>query len=182
MINMLEKMSLVADWANANEGVVALILFFLTGAFAWVSGIFSALRRKPKLRITLIDGPSFSCTFGTGSKHNDYDVHRTGIAIYLKIANVGSAATSIDNISIAYHWAIIPFMPLWWRYGIGWFWLSEQAVCLSDFQVKIGDKIKLYPFLTQRSTITGTSAGSFLEVGKMTNGVVYFEQTDSFGA
>jgi hypothetical protein len=53
-----------------------------------VSGIFSALRRRPKFKISLIDGPTFCCTFSNGAKRGDDPVHRTCIALYLALANV----------------------------------------------------------------------------------------------
>lgn len=179
---MLAQLNSAMEWTNANEGVLAVGLFGLTVVLGWASGIFSSLRRKPQLRLRLIEGPSFVCTYGTGAKYDSYDVHRTGIALYLHIANVGSAPTSIDAISVGYRWAILPFRSLWWRYGVRRFWLKEQTVALEDFQVAIGDNIKFYPFLTQRSSVSGDTGDSFLEVGKSTNGVIYFEQSDSWGA
>lgn len=167
---------------NANEGVVAVTIFCVTLFMGWSSGIFTALRRKPRLRIRCIPGPSFVCTYGTGKKQGAFDVHRTGFALYLSIANVGSAPTSIDRVSLGYRWALLPFVPLWWRYTLQRFWLTDQTVALEDFQVEIGDRLKVYPFLTQRSSLSGESARSFLEIGQATNGVVYFEQQDSWGA
>jgi hypothetical protein len=128
-----------------------------------------------------IEGPTFVCTFGVGEKHEGYDVHRTGIALYLKVSNVGSAPASMENVAVGYRWHIIPFSRQWWRYGIFRFWLSEQTIALDDFQATIGDQLKLFPFLFQRSSISGDSSDTYLEVGRSTNGVVYFEQPDSFG-
>ena len=180
---MLEThLTIWLDWLNENQGTLSLSLFFATILFGWLSGIFAALRRKPKLSITSIEGPTFVCTYGTGYKHEGYDAHRTGIALYLSIANVGAASTSIEKISVGYRWAIIPFRKLWWKYGLFRFWVSDQTVALEDFQAELGEgNIKMYPFLTQRSVLSGESADTFLEVGKSTNGVVYFEQSDSFG-
>jgi len=76
---------------------------------------------------------------------------------------------------------MLPFTKLWWKYSVGWFWLTDQATAISDFQVAIGGHIKFFPFLFQRSGISQSSADTYLEVGKSTNGVVYFEQQDSFG-
>ena len=176
------QLSPLVNWLNANQGVLGLVIFFATVLFGWASGIFSALRRKPKFRIRTIEGPTFACTYGTGAKHGEYDVHRTGIALYLHIANVGSAPASIEEIAIGYHWAIKPFGRLWWQFRIGWFWLTNQAVALQDFQAEIGENIKFYPFLVQKSALSGYSAETYLEVGRSTNGVVYFEQADSYGA
>ena len=179
--NLTSIYSVIAKWLNDNQGVAGVGVFVATIFFGWASGIFSALRRRPKFKISLIDGPTFCCTFPTGTNKGETPVHRTGIALYLAIANVGSAATSIDNISIAYHWHVRPFSLSWLRYGVGWFWLRHQTAAIHDFQVKIGENIKFYPFLTQRSIVSGVVPSTFLEVGRSENGVVYFEQPDSWG-
>lgn len=129
----------------------------------------------------MIPGPNFCCTFPVGRKYQGFDVHRTGIALYLHISNVGSAPSSIEKISIAYLWYLKPFSLLWLKNTIGWFWIKEQSVCLSDFQVTIGEHIKFYPFLNQESRFAGSTTRTFLEVGRSANGVVYFEQEDSWG-
>ncbi len=170
-------------WANGNQGVLSVYLFLAALFLGWVTGFFGSLMRKPKFRMTTIEGPTFVCTFGTGEIHDGYDVHRTGIALYLQIANIGSAPASIIDVEIGYRWAIIPFKRLWWRNGLFRFWLKKQAVSLQDFQVRLGDEYtKVYPFLTQQSHISGKSAETHLDVGRSTSGVVYFEQHDSFGA
>lgn len=153
-----------------------------TLVLGWVSGAFAALRRKPAFKVTLIEGPTFSCTFQTGRKFNGHDVHKTGIALYVKVANTGSAPSNISGLSIAYHWQIRPFSRNWLKYGVGWFWLTDQAAALADFQVKIGSSTKVYPFLSQRNSILHSTADTYLREGQETNGVIYFEQDDSWGA
>lgn len=181
LTQLLEFYTQAAKWSNENQGVVSLAIFITTIAFGWTSGIFSALRRKPKFQLGLIDGPTFCCTFPVGKEHQNHDVHRTGIALYLAIANIGSADSSIGNVSIGYHWHIRPFNRLWIRYSIGWFWLEKQAVALADFQAAIGERIKVFPFLMQRNNLSPTKGSTFLRAGQSTNGVVYFEQPDSWG-
>lgn len=171
----------IAGWLNANQGVVSVALFILTIIIAWASGILTSLRRKAKFTIELIPGPTFCCTFLTGRKFGEFDEHMTAIALYLKIANVGSASANIENIAIAYHWHVRPFHWVWLRYRIFWFWLHQQTVALSDFQVEIGDSIKFYPSLLQPSILLGAKPETFLEVGQSVNGVVYFEQRESWG-
>lgn len=170
-----------AKWLNDNQGVTGVAVFIVTLILGWASGIFAALRRRPKFRISHIDGPTFCCTFPTGAEHDGQPVHRTGIALYLAVTNVGSAASSIKNISVGYHWHLRPFSVLWLRYGVGWYWLRNQIAAIHDFQVKIGENIKVYPFLTQRSIMSGADPSTFLEPGRSTNGVIYFEQSDSWG-
>ncbi|AKH38830.1 hypothetical protein [Nitrosomonas communis] len=170
-----------ADWLNNNQGVLGLLIFVFTLLLGWVSGIFSALRRKPKFKINLIDGPTYCCTYLTGKSHRDYEVHRTGIVLYLSIANVSSSASRIERISVGYHWHLRPFSSLWMRNTLGWFWLTDQAIALEDFQVRIGKSIKVYPFLIQRNNLSPVENKTYLEVGSATSGVVYFEQADSWG-
>jgi hypothetical protein len=179
--NSIELFSGLLNWLNANEGVISVAIFLISLFLGWISGVFTSLRRKPKLRIELIPGPTFCCTFLTGEKNRNFDVHRTAIALYLNVANVGSAPTSIKNISIGYHWHIRPFSLIWLRYRIFWFWLHDQTAILEDFQVMIGDSIKFYPSLFQRSIISGDKPDTYLEIGRSVNGVVYFEQTESWG-
>lgn len=170
-----------ASWANANQGIISVTLFLITVIFGWFSGIFSALRRKPKFKIETIPGPTFSCTYLTGNKYHEYDAHQTAIAIYLHISNIGAAPSSIHKIRIAYHWNLTPWSLLWLKNSIGWFWIEHQAVALTDFQARLGDRIKVYPFLTQTNFLSPSKAETFLAIGQSTNGVVYFEQFDSWG-
>jgi hypothetical protein len=172
----------IAQWLNENQGVLSVLLFLATIFVAWITGIFSALRRKPKLRLGLIGGPNLCTTFETKEKKGKYDIHRTAISLYLSVTNVGSAATSIDNVKIGYHWNVRPFSWVWFRYRIFWFWLEYPVVSIHDFHVSLGDGgDKYYPFLLQRSILSGETAESYLRVGQSTKGVIYFEQTESWG-
>ncbi|MBV9549124.1 MAG: hypothetical protein JO256_05555 [Alphaproteobacteria bacterium] len=168
-------------WMNENEGVLSVGIFITTLLLGWVSGIFAALRRKPKFKIELFDGPTFSCTYWTGKTLGDDRVQRTAIALYLHITNVGSAPSSVEDISIGYHWHLLPFSKLWLRYSIGWCWLRKQAVALSDFHAYIGDQIKVFPFLTQKNSMTDIGGHTYLEPGMSTNGVIYYETGDDTG-
>jgi hypothetical protein len=171
----------VTGWLNQNQGTLAVILFAITLILGWVSGIFAAIRKRPKFEIDLMDGPTFCCTYPTGQMHGEYEIHRTGIALYLSITNSGSAASDIKRISVGYHWHLKPFSVLWLKNTLGWFWLTTQAVALDDFQVRIGNRIKVYPFLTQRNNLSPVDNKSYLQIGELTKGVVYFEQEDSWG-
>ncbi|ARO86650.1 hypothetical protein EBAPG3_002015 [Nitrosospira lacus] len=178
---LIETYTLASKWSNDNQGVVSIAVFAGTIAFGWASGIFSALRRRPKFKLSLIDGPTFCCTYPIGKLHQEFEVHRTGVALYLAIANVGSAASSIEDISVGYHWHLRPFSVNWLKYTVGWFWLTAQSAALADFQANIGNSIKVYPFLTQVNFLSSAKAITYLEVGRSTNGVIYFEQADSWG-
>jgi hypothetical protein len=170
-----------ADWINENQGLVGVSIFLLTLLFGWVSGIFSALRRKPKFKTKIIPGPSFVCTFSTGEKFNGHEVHRVGIALYLSVANCGSAASSIDAVHIGYRWNLIPFSMMWLKHTVLRHWLKERTAALSDFQVTIGKSIKIYPFLFQRNYLSPVHQETYLRPGQSVVGVVYFEQADSWG-
>jgi hypothetical protein len=178
MIDIYEK---VIKWINDNQGVVSVAIFLITITLGWASGIFSALRRRPKFKLSLFDGPTFCCTYPIGKKHGEFECHRTGIALYLVVANVGSSASSTESVAVGYHWGLRPFCVQWIRYSIGWFWLETQSAALADFQVHIGENIKVYPFLTQKNFLMDAKHDTYLEVGHSTNGVAYFEQTDSWG-
>ena len=167
---------------NENQGVLTVVIFILTLFLGWISGIFRTLIRKPELKIETIAGPTFVCVFGTGRKHKNFDNHRTAIALYLKVSNVGVSSTSITGVKVGYHWNISPFnLRNWIRYRLGWFYLYGPTVALADFQSSIGENIKVYPFLLQKSFTSGTASETFLEPGRSTNGIVYFEQAESFG-
>jgi len=170
-----------AKWFNDNQGVVSAAIFLATLALGWASGIFSALRRKPKFKLSLNDGPTFCCTYSIGKVHDGFEVHRTAVALYLVVANVGSAPSSIQSVSLAYHWHLRPFSLRWLRFRVGWFWLENQAVSLTDFHTSIGGNTKVYPFLNQVNFMSPVGTTTYLEVGRSSNGVVYFEQSDSWG-
>lgn len=174
----------VGDWLNANEGVLALLLFAGSAAFAWFSGIITALQRRPRLRVKVIPGPTMYTVQAVGPMVQGYDTHRVSIAIYIQISNAGSAPTSIGDIHVGYKWSLIPLSPLWWQRSFQTHWITQQSVAIQDFQVALGESgdVKVYPFLTQKSSISGGSAKTYLEIGEMTNGVIYFEEADAFGA
>lgn len=171
------------EWFNANSGFVSILIFITTLILGWITGIFQSLRRRPKFKIKVIPGPTMCSTFHTGNKFNDYDAHRTAISLYLKISNIGNSASDIDRVEIGYHWNLNKKNWLWVKYGLGWFWLKRPTVAIEDFHTRIDkDNMKYYPFLMQRSIITNQNPELYLEVGKSTMGIVYFEQDESWGA
>src|SRR5438874_10877265 len=103
---------------------------------SWANSVLSALRRRPRFKITLLPGPTFCCTFPIGQHHGSFEKHRTAISLYLSISNVGSAASSIDDISVGYHWHlgyrwyIKPFRKQWWKYRVCRCWLTKQSIIL----------------------------------------------------
>jgi hypothetical protein len=178
----MESFLQVAAWMNKNEGLLSVVLFLATLFLGWASGIFASLRRKPEFKIRLIDGPTFCCIYETGGEKNGHKTHQVAFALYLRVSNIGSAASSLEAVHVGYHWDIIPFSKQWWQYGLGWFWLDKLSVSLEDFQVKIGDSVKVFPFLFQKTHLSQLTQDTYLEPGKSVLGVVYFEQAESWGA
>jgi hypothetical protein len=174
-------MNTIIQWANENSGFLSLMIFISTLFLGWVSGIFQSLMKKPKFKLKINSGPTICTTFVTGKRYNDYDLHRTAISIYLGVSNIGSAPSSIQNVWIGYHWHIKPINWLWFRYRILWYWIKKPINTMEDFQYNFGDRIKIYPSLLQGITTTKKAPVTYLEVGKSINGVVYFEQDDSWG-
>lgn len=170
------------DWFNANSGFISVLIFLATLFLGWVSGVFGALRKKPKFKIEVIPGPTMCSVFLTDRKHQEYDAHRTAISLYLKVSNIGHAASNIDTIEVGYHWNINKFNWLWLKYRIGWFWLKQQTVAIEDFCIQVGnDNVKFYPFLYQASILAPENESTYLETGNNTAGVVYFEGDEMWG-
>jgi len=116
MPEMIDNLNKLIEWSNANSGFVSIVLFAFSIGFAWITGIFRSLIKKPKFKIRILPGPTMCSTFTTGKKHEGFDVHRTAISVYLSIANVGSAPASIEKVWVGYRWHIKPFSLLWLRY------------------------------------------------------------------
>jgi hypothetical protein len=168
-------------WCNDNSGFVSVLLFLLTLLLAWISGLFRLLRNKPRFVLSILPGPNFACTYTTGAKYGEYDVTRTFFALYLNVANTGSAPGSIEHVTLGYKWSINRLNRLFLKYVIGWCWLHTM-ISLSDFRhvLKSGGA-KFYPFLIQQSTVLPSGEDLYLPVGKSRHGVIYFEQRDSWG-
>jgi len=182
-------------WSNANEGFVAILLFALALFLGWVSGIFQALRRRPRFTIEAIEGPTLCTTFETGREYNGYPTHRTAISLYLSITNTGNAPSSIKEVAVGYrrhltkfNWPRFKDIGTWFRHTVKWFrdaitwyWLDKPTGVLSDFQVQIGENVKVYPLLLQITQSTNTATNRYLQIGENVNGIVYFEQDESWG-
>lgn len=164
----------IASWSNQNSGFLSLIIFVLSLLFGWFTGIFKTLMQKPSLKIKVIPGPTMITCFDTGREFDGNSTHRTAISLYLDIVNIGSAPTDIDKVEVGYHNHTF-------KHTFLWYWLEQPHVSLSDFKVKIGDSEKYYPFLFQRSVIATKQTNTYLKIGKKTNGIVYFEQQESWG-
>lgn len=179
--DLSQYVALSIKWLNENQGVVSVGIFLLTLFLGWVSGIFSTLRSKPQFIFELIPGPTFVCIFSTGDELDGQKAHRIGFALYLSVANCGSAASSVHAVHIGYRWNLTPMTRSWFHYTLLRHWLTERTASLTDFQVFIGNNVKVYPFMFQRNYLTATTQETYLQPGQSVVGVVYFEQPDSWG-
>ena len=164
----------IIKWTNENSGFLTLLLFLLTLLFGWITGIFKNLRHRPNFELNIIAVPTFCCTFKTGKKYKSYDSNITAFAIYLKIKNTGSASAEIEKIQIGYH-------NYSFKYKFFWFWL-DSTISLKDFAYQVGESFHFYPFLIQTSNILPQTSSLYLKSGQSTNGIVYFEQSESYGS
>jgi len=162
------------DWTNQNSGFLTLVLFLLTLFLGWISGIFKALMHKPKFQIGVMDAPTFLCTFATSNSSIDSETHRTAAVIYLKTTNIGSAPSQIISVQLGYHNHSF-------KYTFLWYWL-DTAPSVGDFGHTIGDNVRVFPFLFQKSYLLPQTIHTYLQPGQNTKGVVYFEQPESWGS
>jgi hypothetical protein len=162
------------QWTNENSGFLTLLLFIVTIIAGWSSGIFKALRNRPSFNIQALPGPTFACTFPTGRKHEGHDTHRTAFCLYLSVTNRGNSPTDLLSVELGYH----NYTP---RYSFLWLWLQHETVALDDFQVPIGDHVKVYPFLNQVNRLSRSMPDTYLGPGRKVIGVVYFEQPVAWG-
>lgn len=164
-------------WTNENSGFVSIILFVITFLIAWISGFFKFLTNKPKFKIEIIEQCSFCCVFDLNEKFKNLPVHKSAFVIYLRITNVGKAASSIGKIKLGYYKSDLKK-----KFFSKRNWLNE-AMVKDDFQFPFenSDKVKVYPFLKQRSEIMPSENDTYLLVGKQTNGIIYFEEQEAYG-
>lgn len=174
-MDFLEKLIVtIKSWSNLNSGFLTLILFITTLFLGWISGLFKSLIKGAKFKIQILPGPSFVCTFPTNRDFDGHKTHQTAIALYLRVRNSGNSPASISEIHVGYHNFTL-------KNTIKWFWLTNQTVALTDFQITIGENIKFYPFLIQQSFLLPSNQYTYLRDGENINGVVYFEQQESWG-
>ena len=158
----------VVDWANSNQGFIALSTFLAAALFGWVSGIFNRLRFTPRIVAKLLAGPNFFCIILTDKQDKDISVYRIAISAYLKIFNMGNAPTSLSRIEIG-----IPLQSGDGKVHTKWLRLT---ITLSGFKYSIGDKDKIYPLLFQVDNRAKKSGKTYLRPGETTNGIAYFEE------
>lgn len=168
----------IVQWTNENSGFLSVILFFATLFYGWISGFFSSIIKKPKLKIRFIDKLLFFSTFDTGEKHIDngkeYEIYKSAFVVYMSIANIGNMVTSIDKIYLSYY-----------KNKRGFFkekvWLAQWHT-LEPFCLQISeDKVLMINSLLRRDNILDFSDRTSLDPGKSILGATYFEQGPAWG-
>ncbi|MFA9370131.1 MAG: hypothetical protein ACERIH_00265 [Labilibaculum antarcticum] len=173
----------IIKWTNENSGFLSLIIFIITIVAGWVSGLFKSLIKKPKLKIRFIPKMSFFSFFHTGEKwinkelNEELELHKTGFASYMSIANIGNKCTSIDKIWIGYYKNVIK--KKWFKKEIQWL---AQWHPLENFKLSMKDGNEIVVNnLRVKNNIFDYSEHSELEIGKSLVGVAYFEQVTAWG-
>lgn len=159
------------NWCDTHSGFLSLVLFLITLLIGWLGGFFKYVNQKPKFTASTIQGPTFVTIVPSETKVEGRATHRVVISLYLSIANTGSAAGSIFSISAAYKFpptSLNEFFKSRWSF-------IKETVALSDFSREIGDHVKVYPFIRQKSFFFDSKDSTFFRVGEMYNGITYFE-------
>lgn len=175
---MEEYFKYLSDWCNQNSGLLTLIIFLLTLIIGWISGLFRLIRKRPNFIILVIEGMTFGSTFDLQKTYNGLPVHKTAFSIYLKITNTGNAPSSIGDIFLGYK---RNDLSLSWKPK--WNWIRE-TIAKSDFSIGFEDseQIKGFPFLKQKNIQFPNEIDLYLEVGKIVNGISYFEEQEAYGS
>jgi len=167
----------IIRWTNDNSGFVSVVIFGLTLLIAWTSGLFNELRKRPRFKIEIVKQCTFATIFDLKKEFNGLQVTKTAIVIYFDITNIGNAPSSIGDIRVGYKKFDLG-LRLFTRRN----WIGEK-IAKEDFRVGFenSEHAKVYPFLKQRNNSYPNQNDTFLEIGKIQNGIVYFEQEDSYG-
>lgn len=170
-------------WCNDNSGFLSLILFGLGLLLGWISGLFKSLIRKPRLTARFIEKMSFYSFFYTGKEHRppghseSFALHKTGFVVYISIANIGSATTSIDKIHLGY----TRNSPRSWFRRRQWEWLAQWHSGV-PFMIPLNDdQVMVIPSLRTRVSLEAPGSGDRIDVGGSLIGAAYFEQPEAWG-
>lgn len=174
---MEQLLNYISNWCNQNPGLVTIIIFFLTIIIGWISGFFKFIRKRPKFKISTIEGPTFGSIITLEKTYQGLPVYKTAFVLYLEITNIGNAPSSLGQIKIGY--LRDDKTPIWKSKRI---WIKE-TVLKSDLTIKFRDSelTKVYPFLKQKSSLLPDSLDTYLEVGKIVSGITYFEELETYG-
>jgi len=173
----------IIDWTNLNSGFLSLIIFLVTIFVGWVSGAFNALFKKPKLKIRFIGKMSFYSFYYTGDKHfhkelnETFDYHKTGFVVYMSIANIGNANTTIDKIFLGYY----TNGPKKYFFKDKIVWLPQWH-SIEPFRIRLKDDSLLQvASLRMKDSAFDKDDKDKIEVGSSLVGAAYFEQPEAWG-
>lgn len=167
----------IINWCNQNSGFLGVIIFLVSLVIGWLSGFFRMLRKRPNIKIKTIEGPTFYSTIFLDKTYNGLPVHKTAFVIYLELTNKGNAPSSIGQIKLGYRPDNSSFI---WKIKFKWIYetvLKSQLIA----QFKDSELVKGFPFLKQKSDIHSNNAETFLDVGRIANGIIYFEEHETYG-
>lgn len=187
MDNITEKAIAIIDLANKNSGFVTVVVFIASLLIAWISGAYSYINKTPFFKIKAID----KCTFGSIVKNNlDEAIHKTAFVFYLEITNKGKAASTFKEIKLGYvkrgksklNWIQYFFVKFYGREFKKMMWINN-VIIKNSFGIPLpnNEDSQFIPYLLQGNTDFYQKNDTYLEVGKISSGVVYFEQEESFG-
>ncbi len=168
----------VINFTNENSGFTSVVLFFFTVLIAWFSGVFKYFNNNPIFKIETLK----QCTFGSSIEMKS--LYKTAFVTYLQITNVGKAPSSIKEINLGYLKSgklnYLEFLLLKSRFRkylhkITWI---DNIICKEKFSIILpcNNYAITYPFLIQSNINHPLDNYKYLEVGKITSGIVYFEQ------
>jgi hypothetical protein len=169
-------MTEIIKWTNDNSGFLGLLIFIFSLLLGWITGLFNYFIKKPKFKIRIIEGATFGSIIELNKTFQDLPVNKTAIAVYLEITNIGNAPSSIGLIELGY--LLSDFRPKWLTSRN---WIPE-TFSKADFSLKFNDSniVKGFPNLKQ-ANMSSENTDTYLEIGKSANGMVYFEQNESYG-
>jgi hypothetical protein len=167
----------IINWCNDNSGFLSLILFLLTFIIGWFSGFFKSIIIRPKFRIEGLKQCTFCTIIDLNELYKDLPVHKTAFVVYLKISNIGNISSSIHKIQLGYYKSDFKT-----KFFSKRRWVNE-TISKEDFKIELTDseKLKVYPFLTQKNQLLPKEVDTFLEIGKQITGVSYFEEYEAYG-
>jgi hypothetical protein len=161
-------MSDIIQWTNNNSGWVSVLTFLagiLLSSFLW---ILKRPASKPVLKLEVLKGPTLCSSFDAGVTDDGEVLHRTAFLIY------GRVPVQVGDIHLGYRSSATPD-------GESFRWLVNETVLLQDYKDPIGENFKVYPFLKQSNSSIDNSRKTYLLPGEYENGLVYFEQEESYG-
>lgn len=170
-------------WTNENSGFLSVIIFAATLIFGWLSGLFSSIIRKPKLKIRFIEKATFYSHWLTGEKYKppgqlkEFDLHKTAFSLYITVSNIGNKNTTIDKVFIGYF--LNSSRKKIFKRQMRWL---AQWHSLDHFKFIYLDKVILLPPFGGRNEIFTKEDALLLKVGESISGVAYFEQQDAWGS